>query len=608
MSEDVAPGSIAELACRRDAPFVLALFAIGVIVNMVFSRMGFMPLDHSIVFDGGWRILGGQVPWRDFVAPSGVVPSAMQAVFFAVLGTNWYAYCLHASVINGLFAVLAYWLLATLRLPRPLAFFYGLCATYFFYPPVGVPFMEQHSFFFTLAAITSAVAGNHARGAGVQRLLWGIVPFLGLLAFLSKQVPFAFAALSLPAILLVPGAAPIRTRLLAVSAGAAACGAACLVLFVAFGIDWATFVEYTFVRPGATGAARAGAIGELAAKVARRYTNLPEALGLTFVGHAILFYRACLIAFPLMLLIWLRKRQVQPALTGDVVRLCTALLLAPVTYVSSMLLGFTTNNQTQNSIAFYPVAAGLVHAALCAELRVLEAGLSGFPNRAGAPPGRLAEAAGLWCRKAWRWIRGIETRPPGMVPRTVTLRSVMVVLLVGLSADPVRHWTTDTITFASDIDTTRFVNDMSFDAALAARSRNRLPPGMEFLRWTPSPPDYDLDAWTGLVVFLRTQNKNFLLIGDTLVTYGLAGRRSIPSNLWFHPGLTLPDVSEPAFDVYQADLIARAERHDVRFVVVEERRRMGLALDQLPRVSAWLAESWCETRAFGVNRVFERCR
>ena len=39
----------------------IALFALGVGVNLVFGRRGFMPLDHSIVFDGGWRLLSGRL-------------------------------------------------------------------------------------------------------------------------------------------------------------------------------------------------------------------------------------------------------------------------------------------------------------------------------------------------------------------------------------------------------------------------------------------------------------------------------------------------------------------------------------------------------------------
>ena len=41
------------------------LFAIGVGVNLTFGRRGFLPLDQSIVFDGGWRLVSGQVPFHD---------------------------------------------------------------------------------------------------------------------------------------------------------------------------------------------------------------------------------------------------------------------------------------------------------------------------------------------------------------------------------------------------------------------------------------------------------------------------------------------------------------------------------------------------------------
>src|SRR5215510_14031112 len=87
------------------------LFAIGLVVNLIFGRRGFFPLDQSIVFDGGWRIASGQVPFRDFVAPSGHIPSLIQAAFFKTFGVTWFAYCLHASILNGLFAVIVYALL-----------------------------------------------------------------------------------------------------------------------------------------------------------------------------------------------------------------------------------------------------------------------------------------------------------------------------------------------------------------------------------------------------------------------------------------------------------------------------------------------------------------
>jgi hypothetical protein len=42
-----------------------ALFAIATAIGLHYAPMGFLPVDQSICFDGGWRILCGQVPLRD---------------------------------------------------------------------------------------------------------------------------------------------------------------------------------------------------------------------------------------------------------------------------------------------------------------------------------------------------------------------------------------------------------------------------------------------------------------------------------------------------------------------------------------------------------------
>ena len=42
-------------------------------VNAYYGPRGFMPLDHSVVFDGGWRILDGQVPFRDYTTPNALI-------------------------------------------------------------------------------------------------------------------------------------------------------------------------------------------------------------------------------------------------------------------------------------------------------------------------------------------------------------------------------------------------------------------------------------------------------------------------------------------------------------------------------------------------------
>jgi hypothetical protein len=84
------------------------LFTLGVAVNLHFGRRGFLPLDQSIVFDGALADAQRQMPFRDFTTPSAITPSAMQVPFFALFGVTWFALCLHAAVVNGLFCVAVY--------------------------------------------------------------------------------------------------------------------------------------------------------------------------------------------------------------------------------------------------------------------------------------------------------------------------------------------------------------------------------------------------------------------------------------------------------------------------------------------------------------------
>ena len=74
------------------------------------------------MFDGGWRLLSGQIPFRDFTLPNAIVPVLMQSVLFSWFGVTWFVYCLHAAVLNGLFCLLVYFLLRIFGGTRVLAF------------------------------------------------------------------------------------------------------------------------------------------------------------------------------------------------------------------------------------------------------------------------------------------------------------------------------------------------------------------------------------------------------------------------------------------------------------------------------------------------------
>ena len=181
---------------------LLSLLAIALVLH--YGRRGFMPLDQSIVFDGGWRTLHGQVPYRDYITPFGVPSFVIQAGFFAVFGVSWLAYVLHAAVLNALFALGVLALLRLLGASRWIALPAAALSAVVFYPPAGTGFADQDSFFFVLFAVLAAVAAAATESRRRALALWGAVPPLILVATLCKPVP---GVLAIPLVLVVAACA-----------------------------------------------------------------------------------------------------------------------------------------------------------------------------------------------------------------------------------------------------------------------------------------------------------------------------------------------------------------------------------------------------------------
>jgi hypothetical protein len=305
-----------------------------------------MPLDQSIVFDGAWRLLGGQTPFRDFTTPAGLVPMVLQAVLFKVLGVTWFAYCLHAALFNGMFCVLAFRLLLRLDAGTPAAAFYALLSGVVFYPPFGVPYPDQHAFFFSLAALAALVEAVTASPGRHRTLALALFPWLVALAWLSKQVPSTLVlplAGALPFLMVREDRLP-ALRTLFWSAAAIAL----LVAFALLSTDTARLFEALFTRPGVEGRIRmlalldqdafAGQSGELLR--ALRFWSLGPAL----VGALAFLFRP-------------RK-----AAEGHRLRFGFRPLLALYLLAVCALFVMVTGNQGENGIPFVFLAVGLLQA------------------------------------------------------------------------------------------------------------------------------------------------------------------------------------------------------------------------------------------------------
>ena len=54
--------------------------------------------------------------------------------------------------------------------------FYAALSGLVFYPPMGVPCMEQHAFFFTLLAIFTSLKANSTNSTKAKVFLWSLIP------------------------------------------------------------------------------------------------------------------------------------------------------------------------------------------------------------------------------------------------------------------------------------------------------------------------------------------------------------------------------------------------------------------------------------------------
>lgn len=541
---------------------VVLLFGFGLAVALYYGRRGFMPLDQSICFDGGWRVLQGQVPLRDYTAPNGFTVHAMQAAFFAVLGVTWFAYCFHAAVVNGAFVVLVDRLLVLLGLERWASSVLALCSALLLYPPFGVPYMDQHAFFFSLAAIVAAVTSAREDGTRKQRrCALAVVPLLAL-AYASKQIPTAFLApVALAAPLFAGWCLKKLYRWYAI--GAAATLGVVLVAALALRVDWHLVDTYWRRLPSEEGVRRLGYVPSASAVLVRFVETLEQ----WQLRSAWIALCTAVLAAVAAIVVVLRDRTAHWRLPLGAALASLFLLGASLLFVA------LTSNQKQIGVALVFASFGCALAAVV---------------------GLAALASRRFPRAPW-FARGF------------------IALFALLAVD-------DTLRFTGDVVADRRVIDLVHGTLHTEPSE--LPDELAYLRWgVPLSVRYTPTDLRELTAYLRERPGNFWLLSDASVLYGITGKRSISPALWFHPGLTFPRPSDdPEFARYEATLLERIERNDVRTIVTEgEHTWIGyqlnpgerppqpgwITLDAFPRVATFVAERKSGERSFGSFRVIE---
>lgn len=553
----------------------LVIFAVAFGVVFHFGRGGWHPLDCSIIFDGGWRVLQGQLPHRDFMTPNGQLPILMQAALFKLFGVNWWAYLLHSSLVAGCFAVVAHRLMRLMGVSPWAAIFFALATANVYYVVKGLPYMEQHAFFFALLGLTLAVAAGQASGWRRRLLLLSVGPVF-LMAYLSKQIPTVFVIPIALVGCLAPAwraERPGRTRaeaLALLALGGIAAVACVAALAASYGIEARAFLDEVITRPSALGRSRIEERNNL-----YLVPRMMLLAGGVFLHTAEQYFAmttivlAQLIGLPVLLVTllprrWLARRPrlaaISDAARPGLPQLALALALIWVGYVFTEL---TSNHQT-NGLCYTFIAVGLLR----------EAALRSAPSAAPADPDDPATA---------------DDAPEAAAPESATsagegwsarrARGLALVLVLATLVD------VGSMTVL--INHARVGNGAVFPAG-----DDPIHPSLAPMRWG-KPGHYPVSAAgiTTLIDRLRARDEPFFLFGDGSILYGLSGQPSLSPSLWFHPGLAMPlPQNKGEFKRWEDDLMRRLYLRRVRLVVVERREVWTqLSLGQLPQLQTWLS-------------------
>src|ERR1017187_4797074 len=147
------------------------------------GHFGIFTFDQSMMFDGAWRILSGQVPFKDFIMAFGPVSFAIQALFFKIFGVTWTTMVLAAAAAVSVMRSMALlfgrervWLVAGA------GFLVGTSIQSMF----GTLWIEQVAFFFCLLALQALCESLHCR-TGPRLACFSLAGALSALAFFTKQ-------------------------------------------------------------------------------------------------------------------------------------------------------------------------------------------------------------------------------------------------------------------------------------------------------------------------------------------------------------------------------------------------------------------------------------
>ena len=178
---------------KKDNLYFLIIFLSSILITVYYGYRGVYPIDSFLIFDGGYKVLNGIYPFKDYWSITGPLLDYIQSTLFFLFEVNWFSYVLHAALINCLLACISFYFFRILRITKNYSFLYSLCISILAYPATGTPFMDHHAFIFAVLSIIFLILAFIKN----KKNFWFFSSLFLVFSFFSKQIPSAYLGIIL---------------------------------------------------------------------------------------------------------------------------------------------------------------------------------------------------------------------------------------------------------------------------------------------------------------------------------------------------------------------------------------------------------------------------
>ncbi|MFN7647158.1 MAG: ArnT family glycosyltransferase [Acidobacteriota bacterium] len=534
----------------RNLPMFVAISLFAFWAVWHYGHRGLMILDHSIVFDGGYRVYLGQTLYKDFYAAYFPGVLWLQALAFHLFGVNFTAMVLPAAFFNAVGAAISMRLVWRLfpgsRIPAAAA---GLLTAFWFQTPYGAVMHEQAAFFFALLSVWLLIEFE----TWPARYLAGLACIGAILCKQNAGLLFAIPATAILAAQILPNWRQLPRQLLPLAAGLAT-GVGAFLLWVRFVSDWDGFILHAFTIPMSLAGNR---LPRDPLQIIRLLSTMDSPLELMRYAAAIILI-ASLLGFA-------------SSFSGERnLRLRVASVLAVTMVLYQNTFRHTALNDPENALPFIGLSFGLALAIL---------------------------AHLFWNRLA---LMNTETGSPILKPGAINRLASMVFAFFAL------------LLLEKGLAVARGRAVHEFRPGAVFEQQLAIPTAANVVWGHPTPASYgenppvvEREQFEQLYQFLAGQPHNFFLYNDATILYGLTGRIPPQPLLFFLEGHTFRQQDIPALD--QA-ILSALKKNEVRVFVRETAVFMPqtASVELFPETYRWLTTDFRRVKTIGIYEIWQR--